>query len=52
MEDWRLRISGGLAVAVRCGADRVDFVCEVICEVRLGVSEMRHSRLFYEFVKF
>ena len=35
-----------------CGADRVDFVGEVLCEVRLGVSELRRSRLFYEFVKF
>ena len=35
-----------------CGADRVDFVGEVLCEVRLGVSELRHSRLFCEFVKF
>ena len=35
-----------------CGADRVDFVGKVLCEVRLGVSELRHSRLFYEFIKF
>ena len=52
MEDGRLLTSGGLAVAV---ALRIVLILSVKCFAKSDSvcrSELRHSRLFYEFVKF